>query len=196
MTPEPSGETGKEDKRRITRLVIKAKHGDTDAIAQLYECYRLAIYRYLYYRTGDSQTAEDLTSDVFLRMINGLANYRLRDVSFQAWLFQIARNLLNDHYRKQNVRNHVQLEENIMEDPQAAPGRPVERTLNSVTLHNALDLLSDEQRDVIVMRFITGLPISEVAETLNKSEDAVKGLQRRALANLRDVLSDWEINYA
>lgn len=83
-----------------------------------------------------------------------------------------------------------------MEDPQATRARPVEHSLNSVTLHNALDLLNDEQRDVIVMRFITGLPISEVAQTLHKSEDAVKGLQRRALANLRDVLSDWEITYA
>lgn len=186
----------KEEARRVTHLVIKAKQGDTNAIGALYECFRLAIYRYLYYRTGDPQTADDLTSEVFLRMINGLATYRLQDVSFQAWLFQIAHNLLNDHYRKMSVRNHVQLEENIMEDPQATRARPVEHSLNSVTLHNALDLLNDEQRDVIVMRFITGLPISEVAQTLHKSEDAVKGLQRRALANLRDVLSDWEITYA
>lgn len=185
-----------EEARRITRLVIKAKGGDTNAIGELYETFRLAIYRYLYYRTGDPQTADDLTSEVFLRMINALTNYRLQDVSFQAWLFQIAHNLLNDHYRKMSIRNHVQLEENIMEDPQATRSRPVEHSLNSVTLHNALDLLSGEQRDVIVMRFITGLPISEVAQTLNKSEDAVKGLQRRALANLRDVLSDWEVNYA
>lgn len=194
--PTPSHDPDKEEARRITQLVIKAQRGDTNAIGDLYECFRLGIYRYLYYRTGDPQTAEDLTSEVFLRMINALANYRLQDVSFQAWLFQIARNLLNDHYRKMSVRNNVQLEENVMEDLQATRTRPVEHSLNSVTLHNALDLLSGEQRDVVVMRFITGLPISEVAQTLNKSEDAVKGLQRRALANLRDVLSDWEINYA
>ncbi len=82
-----------------------------------------------------------------------------------------------------------------MEDPQSQRSRPVEHTLNSVTLQKALELLSVDQRDVIVMRFITGLPISEVAQTLHKSEDAVKALQRRALVTLREVLSDWEVNY-
>lgn len=184
------------DMRRITHLIHCAQQGDSNAIGELYECHRLAIFRYLYYRTGDTQTADDLTSEVFLRMIRALSGYRQREVSFQAWLFQIAHNLLNDHYRKMNVRNHVQLEENIVEDPQTTRSRPVEHSLNSVTLQKALDLLSGEQRDVIVMRFVAGMPIAEVAQSLHKSEDAVKGLQRRALANLRDVLSDWEINYA
>ncbi len=177
-------------------VIIRAIQGDTDAIGELYECHRLGIFRYLYYRTGDAQIAEDLTSEVFLRMIRSLSGYRLQDVAFQAWLFQIAHNLLNDHYRKMNVRHDVQLEENVMEHPQAPPSRPVEHSLNSVTLQKALDLLSVEQRDVIVLRFITGLTIAEVAQALHKSEDAVKGLQRRALATLREVLTDWEVSYA
>ncbi len=177
-------------------LILRAKQGNTDAIGELYECHRLGIFRYLYYRTGDAQVAEDLTSEVFLRMIRALSGYRWQDVPFQAWLFQIAHNLLNDHYRKMNVRRDVQLEENVMEDPQEPPSRPVEHSLNSVTLQKALDLLSIEQRDVIVMRFITGLTIAEVAQALHKSEDAVKALQRRALAKLREVLTDWEVSYA
>ncbi len=177
-------------------LIIRAKQGDADAVGELYECHRLGVYRYFFYRTGDAHTADDLTSEVFLRMIHSLSGYRLQGVAFQAWLFQIARNLLNDHYRKMSVRNHVQLEENIMEDPQSPPSRPVEHSLNSMTLQKALEQLSIDQRDVIVMRFITGMPISEVAQALHKSEDAVKGLQRRALTTLRDVLADWEVNYA
>lgn len=184
------------DLHNVTRLIVRAKQGDSDAVGGLYELHRLGIYRYLYYRTGDPQTADDLTSDVFLRMIRALGGYRIEEVSFQAWLFQIARNLLNDHYRKMSVRNHVQSEENLMENPQATMPRPVERSLNSVTLQRALDQLSEEQRDVILMRFVSGMAISEVAQALNRSEDAVKGLQRRALANLRDVLTDWEIQYA
>lgn len=178
-----------------TRLIIRATQGDTDAIGALYEQHRTSIFRYMYYRTGDSQAADDLTSEVFLRMIHALSGYQVKDVSFKAWLFQIAHNLLNDHYRKMSVRKDVQLEENLMETPQTIRLRPVERTLNSVTLRNALDRLSGEQRDVIVMRFVSGMPISDVAQALNRSEDAVKGLQRRALANLRNVLDDWEINY-
>ncbi len=177
-------------------LINRAKQGNTDAIGELYECHRLGIYRYFYYRTGDIQVADDLTSETFLRMIHSISGYRFQGVAFQAWLFQIAHNLLNDHYRKMGVRNDTQLEENIMEDPHVPSSRPVEHTLNSMTLQKALNQLSVDQRDVIVMRFITGMPISEVAQALHKSEDAVKGLQRRALATLRDVLADWEVLYA
>ena len=183
------------DPQRIAQLVSNAQRGDSDAIGELYECLRLGVFRYLYYRTGDVQIAEDLTSEVFIRMIRALAGYRQYEVAFQAWLFQIAHNLLNDHYRKMSVRNDVQLEESIMEDPSNSRARPVEHMLNKVTLQQALKQLSDDQRDVIALRFISGMPISQVAQTLNKSEDAVKGLQRRALAALRDVLSEREINY-
>ena len=177
-------------------LIQCAKQGDSQAIGELYETHRLGVYRYLYYRTGDQQVADDLTSEVFYRMIRALSGYQLQDVTFKAWLFQIAHNLLSDHYRKINIRNNVQLEENLVEDPQNIRSRPVEHSLNSVTLQKALELLSSEQRDVVVMRFITGMPIAEVAQALHKSEDAVKGLQRRALTQLKNVLVDWEIHYA
>ena len=84
----------------------------------------------------------------------------------------------------------------MIDNPDSGRPRPVEHSLNSVILQKALEMLSGEQRDVIVMRFITGMSIAEVARSLHKSEDAVKGLQRRALSNLRSVLSDWEIHYA
>jgi RNA polymerase sigma-70 factor, ECF subfamily len=184
------------DLQSITHLIVKAKQGDTNAVGELYECHRLNVYRYLYYRTGDTQVADDLTSEVFLRMIRSLPGYQLQEASFLAWLFQIAHNLLYDHFRKANIRNHVHLEENYMEDPLNPRTRPIERTLNNVTLQKALEKLSGDQRDVIVLRFITGMPIAQVASTLHKSEDAVKGLQRRALITLRNVLTDWEIHYA
>ncbi|NLG95931.1 MAG: sigma-70 family RNA polymerase sigma factor [Chloroflexi bacterium] len=185
------------DTQTVTCIIERARQGDTEAYGELYECHRLGIFRYLYYRTGDTQVADDLTSEVFLRMIQALPGFEQREVGFQAWLFQIAQNILNDHYRKMSVRNDVQLEDTILDNHQTlARSRPVERTLNSVTLNQAINRLSGEQRDVIVLRFISGMPISQVAQTLNKSEDAVKGLQRRALMTLREVLSDWEIHYA
>lgn len=185
------------DKQNVTCIIERARQGDSEAYGELYECYRLGVFRYLYYRTGDTQVADDLTSEVFLRMIQALPGFEQREVGFQAWLFQIAQNILNDHYRKMSVRNDVQLEDTILNNHQTlARSRPVEHSLNSVTLNQAINRLSGEQRDVIVLRFISGMPISQVAQTLNKSEDAVKGLQRRALMTLRDVLSDWEIHYA
>lgn len=180
-----------------TDLINRARNGgDAEAIGTLYEMYRVSIYRYLFYRTGDAQAADDLTSEVFLRMIAALAGYRIQGVSFQAWLFQIAHNLLIDHYRKMSHRDDVELEDAMMTDTATTIPQNVERSLTSVTLRQALNRLSSEQRDVIVLRFVAGMPIAEVAQTLNKSEDAIKGLQRRGLLALREVLSDWEVLYA
>jgi RNA polymerase sigma-70 factor (ECF subfamily) len=128
-------------------------------------------------------------------MIRSLSSYRQQEVAFLAWLFQIAHNLLTDHYRKMSYRNHLQLEDQQMVQPESASQPHGEAQLNSLALRQALARLNDEQRDVIVMRFVTGMPIAEVAQALNKSEDAVKGLQRRGLSALRDVLSDWEVQY-
>ncbi len=184
------------DHQQTLRLIQKSKQGDASATGELYQNHRLGIFRYLFYRTGDTQTADDLTSEVFLRMVRFLPAFQTQDAQFRAWLFQIARNVLHDHYRKTNGRGEIHLDENTADPPTLSQPRPVERSLNSVTLQQALEMLSGEQRDVVVMRFVTGLSIAEVARALNKSEDAVKGLQRRALSNLRSVLTDWEIYYA
>lgn len=177
-----------------TELITRAQKGDLDVIASLYEGYHLSIFRYLYYRVGDVQTAEDLTSEVFERMMRFIAGFKPPSATFQAWLFQIARNLATDHFRKSDVRDHLVLEETMTAD-NIDLDRTVDRRLTSETLKQALHRLTDEQRDVILMRFIAGMPISETAQALDKSEDAVKGLQRRALMSLRKILSDWEVSY-
>jgi RNA polymerase sigma-70 factor (ECF subfamily) len=163
-------------------------------IAELYERYRLSIFRYLYYKVGDPHTAEDLASEVFVRMIAALPGYQPKAIAFQAWLFQIARNLAIDHYRKGKLRDHLQLEENLVagEDD---PVNTFEQGLTSNVLKKALTKLPDEQRDVIVMRFVSGMPIGEVAQSLHKSENSIKGLQRRGLIALREILTEWEVIY-
>lgn len=177
-----------------TELIRRAQQGDTKMISDLYEHYHLSVFRYLYYRVGDQQTAEDLTSEVFVRMLRFLSGFKPPSSSFQAWLFQIARNLSTDHYRKMSVRKHVPLEENLIAES-VDLDETVQNTLTSEKLQQALAALKDEQRDVILLRFVAGLPIAEVAQSLNKSEDAVKGLQRRALTALREKLTQWEITY-
>jgi RNA polymerase sigma-70 factor, ECF subfamily len=175
-------------------FITRAQKGDTQVIGMLYEQYHPGIFRYLYYRVGDQQTAEDLTSEVFLRMLRFLPAYRSQNVAFQAWLFQIARNLAIDHHRQMLVRNPVRLEEDLIagnDDPAVA----TEHGLTSQSLRRALSRLTEEQRDVIVMRFVSAMPIAEVAQTLHKSEAAIKGLQRRALVALRETLNEWEIVY-
>ncbi len=176
-------------------LVQRARQGDTEAIGDLYQQFHLSVFRYLYYRTGDAHTAEDLTSEVFIRMIRSLPGYQPQEVPFLAWLFQIARNLAIDHYRRTSKDNLVPLEE-TMPAAQYDLTKTVDHRLSSQTLMQALDHLSEDQRDVVVLRFIAGMPIAEVAQSLSKSEDAIKGLQRRALIALRQILVQWEISYA
>ncbi|HEY5668871.1 MAG TPA: sigma-70 family RNA polymerase sigma factor [Anaerolineales bacterium] len=175
--------------------IARAQQGDSATISDLYDRYRLSVYRYLYYKVGDLHAAEDLTSEVFLRMIRSLNSYRPQNSSFEAWLFQIARNLAIDHYRQKNTRGHLSLEEHMIHDTDD-PDQKYDRSLTSDLLLKALSRLSEVQRDVIVLRFVNGLPITQVAQTLHKSEDAVKGLQRRALGSLREILTEWEVTYA
>jgi len=175
-------------------LIQRAQQGEPDVVGALYERYQRGIFRFLYYRVGDQQTAEDLTSEVFLRMIEKISNYSDRKLSFQSWLFQIARNLSIDHYRKMNVQKNVQLEDDFAEQ-RDGPLELIAHELTSEKLYRALVKLPENQRDVIVMRFIVGMPIGEVAQTLHKSNDSIKGLQRRALLALRDILVEWEVTY-
>ena len=177
-----------------TEQIRKAQNGDEAMISALYQRYHQSVFRYLYFRLADQQTAEDLTSEVFVRMLRFLGGFQPPSASFQAWLFQIARNLVTDHFRRMGIREDIELEEDMIavhDDPADA----VERGLTSETLRRALKKLNDDQRDVIILRFVAGMPLGEVAESLNKSEDAIKGLQRRALIALRQILADWEVAY-
>lgn len=175
-------------------FIALARSGDSHVITAIYEQHRLGIFRYLYYRVGDVQAAEDMTSEVFLRMIGALDSYRPQRAGFEAWLYQIARNLSIDHYRKASIRDHVPLEDDLIGEYQDVD-KAVERNLNHEHLRRALAKLTDVQRDVIILRFVNGLPISVVAQTLHKSEDSIKSLQRRALVALREILTEWEVNY-
>ena len=174
--------------------IKKAQRGDPIVLGELFERYHRGIFRYLYYRVGDAHVAEDLTSEVFLRVLAALPGYRPQGASLQAWIFQIARNLSIDHYRRSNHRQEMELGEHIpVQSPD--PLKLVEQGLTAEKLYQALTLLPDSQRDVLILRFINGMPIGDVAQTLDKSEDAIKGLQRRALTALRDRLTEWEVVY-
>ena len=175
-------------------LIRRAQEGEPSVVGELYEHYQRGIYRYLFYRVGDMQTAEDLTSEVFLRMIEKLPNYSGHSLTFKAWLFQIARNLSIDHYRRMNIRKDVQLADDYPEGGDE-PLEMITKDLTSEKLYHALVELPDNQRDVIIMRFVVGMPVREVAQSLHKSENSVKGLQRRALMSLRDILIKWEVAY-
>lgn len=172
-------------------LIERARHGSPDAVTALYDEHHAAIFRYLYYRLNDLGTAEDLTGDVFLRMIQSLPSFQGSPTGLRAWLYQIARNLSIDHLRR--LRTHPA--ESIREDTEALddpPEQVIESNLESNQLIQALSRLNDEQKDVILLRFVSQLSLAETAQTLHKSEDAVKGLQRRALQTMREAIKQRE----
>ena len=176
-------------------LLLRARYGDPGAFELFYERHHKGVFRYLYYRLGNIQAAEDMAAETFLRLISALPNYRPLGMSPQAWVYQIARNLSIDHFRHNRIHEEMALEEQTLSDDDDPPAE-AEKHLNQVVLQKALDQLGEDQREVIVLRFISGLHLAETAQTLNRSEDAVKGLQHRALMALRKILSDGEVGYA
>jgi RNA polymerase sigma-70 factor (ECF subfamily) len=179
----------------VTAAVIKrAQSGDTTALTDLYEHYKSDVYRYLYYRVGRPQLAEDLTTEVFIRVMEHLPRYQPRRVPFRAWLLQIARNLAIDHARKLAVRHHVDLDEDMAADLDG-PETAVARTLITEHLQHALHRLTADQCDVVILRFVAEMPIKEVAETLRKSESAVKALQARGLEALQQILTPQRVTH-
>jgi RNA polymerase sigma-70 factor (ECF subfamily) len=176
-----------------TRVTIaRARAGEEAALIELYEWYKPRIQRFLYYRTRDRHAAEDLTTEVFLRMLQNLPSFQFQGTPFQAWLFQIARNLVVDDFRKQSVRNHEPIDEALAAN-QEPPEEIAQGRILRTELQNALLELTDGQLDVITLRFIAGQSIADVAQALEKSESAVKSLQARGLKALEQRLAAREV---
>jgi RNA polymerase sigma-70 factor (ECF subfamily) len=168
-------------------IVRRAQSWDNDAIRQLYEKYFPKIYNYAFMQMGDVQAAEDLASDVMLKMIESIQKYTFRGLPFGAWVFRIARNRLIDLHRRRKRRGEVDLSETLS-TALANPQVLAERALERGQLQIALKHLTDEQRQVIVLKFIEGFDNRSVGKIMGRGEGAIKSLQHRALGALRRVL--------
>jgi RNA polymerase sigma-70 factor (ECF subfamily) len=174
----------------IRLLVQCAQAGDQAALSKLYEQLAPQIYRYVYYRVGaDTQLAEDLTEDVFVRVLQKIGDYEDRGLPFVAWLYRIDHNRLTDHFRRQAVSASVPIDDHY-DLPDAAAGQALDSLLTSGVLTEALQKLTTDQRSVIVLRFLQGASVLETAQITGKTEDSVKKLQMRGLVALRRALGD------
>ena len=172
-------------------LVRRAQQYEEAALEALYQVYYPKVYNYAFLQMGDVQAAEDLASDVMLRMIESLKGYRFKGLPFGAWVFRIARNRLIDLHRRRRRRGEVDLSETLsssLANPQALAERALERGQLQVVLKH----LTYEQRQVIVLKFIEGFDNRSVGRIMGRSEGAIKSLQHRALASLRRVLYQEE----
>jgi RNA polymerase sigma-70 factor (ECF subfamily) len=182
--PEPPDESG-----RIRALVELAQGGDTEAFGQLYDRYVTGVFRYVYFRVGSTQLAEDLTAETFLRALRSLHTFQWKGKDFAAWLTTIARNLINDHFKSRRVRSEFSTDAfPDRADARRGPDEDVLASLSNEALMRAVASLPDDQRDCVLMRFVQELSIAETAQVLGRSEGAIKQLQLRAVRSLAKIL--------
>lgn len=164
-------------------LLARARQLDPEALAAVHDSYYPAVYRYIRYRVSDDTAAEDLTSEVFTRLLTALRDRNAPQNTLQGWLFGVAARVVSDHHRQHYRKPQVALVESLasLDD---TPGQAFEALMSREALHAALAELNDDQQRVLALRFGSDLPIREVAALMGKTEGAVKQLQARAVAAL------------
>lgn len=172
-----------------TRLYERAKAFDPVALEAIYDRYSGKIYNYIFHRVGDPDMAEDLTALTFTKMLEAIRSGRAWRTSFSGWLYRIAHNLVIDHYRRRGRVQQVSLDVGLpLHAEGEEPFQAAYRALQHEALRAAINKLTEDQAAVIIMRFLEGYSIAEVAKALGKTEGAVKALQFRAVERLRRLM--------
>ena len=173
----------------IMRLVEKAQDGDSESFGRLYDHYSDTVYRYIYYRVGSRATAEDLTSETFLRALRRIGTFTWQGRDFGAWLVTIARNLVADHFKSSRFRLEVTTGEMLdSNECERSPEDTVLESLSNAALLDAVHRLNPQQRECVTLRFLQGLSVAETARIMGKNEGAIKTLQYRAVRTLARLL--------
>ncbi len=179
-----------QDPTREKELVRKAQQGDEDAFGALYQLHAPHIYRFLVANLGNRQEAEDLTTEIFLRVWRAMPEYQESGFPFKSFLFRVARNLLIDVYRSRGrTEMHLSLEETGLDELLPDPDQLLPETGQYEALHRALMSVREDYREVLVYRFLNDLSVEEIAQIMNRSTGAVRVLQHRALAAIRKALT-------
>jgi RNA polymerase sigma-70 factor (ECF subfamily) len=173
----------------IMALVERAQDGDGEAFGQLYDHYADTVYRYIYYRVGGRATAEDLTSETFLRALRRIGTFTWQGRDFGAWLVTIARNLVADHFKSSRFRLEVTTGEMLDSNQvEPSPEESVLESLSNAALLEAVRRLNPQQQECVTLRFLQGLSVAETARIMGKNEGAIKTLQYRAVRTLARLL--------
>ena len=175
----------------IDSWVRRAQSGDASAIEVLYQQHVEPIYRYIFYRVSSQHDAEDLTAEVFVRMVEGLPNYRFTGAPFEAWLYRIASARVIDFHRRQRRRPESDLSESLA-DSSTHPEDQIQRTQEIEMLRGVLRQLSDDEQTLLILRFVEHRSHNDAAEIMGKTPTAVKAMQHRALIRLATLLGSEE----
>ncbi len=181
-----SSQNPSEFKDILESLITKAKAGQQDSLAELYDWYFKKIYRFIFYRVGHKEVAEDLTEDVFVKAFAKISSVS-NNSSFEGWLYQIARNTVIDYYREKKmiialdeVENTLEYESNIIDVLSLQEQQKI--------FLKYLKQLTDEQQLVIKLKFLENLDNPEIAAILDKTEGAIRVIQHRAIQKLQELI--------
>jgi RNA polymerase sigma-70 factor (TIGR02952 family) len=172
-------------------LVHRAQAGDAEAFGELYDHYVTMVHRYVYHRVGDRATAEDVTSETFVRALRRIDSLSFQGRDVGAWLVTIARNIIRDQVKSSRFRLEVTTAD--MRDADRATDGPEDAVVQHLTNQQLLECvqqLGSEQQECIVLRFLHGLSVSETAEIMGKKDGAIKALQHRAVRRLAGLLPE------
>ncbi len=185
-------------------LMMRYQQGEVRAFEILLQRHRKPIYNFIFRFVGSRELAEDLMQDTFLRVIKGAANYK-RKAKFTTWLYTIARNLCVDQSRRKKHRRHKSLDapfkggdENsgtlldvVPSNEMASDRKTVSRELHQ-KMHSAISKLSEQQREVFLMREFLDMPFKQIADVVGVPENTVKSRMRYALEKLRLELDEYK----
>ncbi|WP_433530027.1 ECF subfamily RNA polymerase sigma factor, BldN family [Micromonospora sp. CA-263727] len=188
--PDPS-----DPATEVWGLVERAQAGEAEAFGLIYDRYVDTVFRFVYFRVGNRQLAEDLTSDTFLRALKRIGSVTWQGRDLGAWLVTIARNLVADHFKSGRYRLEVTTGDVLDADredrgPEGSPEAAVVEHITNVALLTAVKRLNPEQQECIVLRFLQGFSVAETARAMGKNEGAIKALQYRAVRALARLLPD------
>nr|WP_203902134.1 sigma-70 family RNA polymerase sigma factor [Virgisporangium aliadipatigenens] len=188
--PDPSDAAAE-----VWGLVERAQAGDAEAFGKIYDRYLDTVFRFIYFRVGNRQLAEDLTADTFLRALKRIGSFTWQGRDPGAWLVTIARNLVADHFKSGRYRLEVTTGDVLDADredrgPEGSPEAAVVDHITNVALLTAVKQLNPEQQECIVLRFLHGFSVAETAQAMGKNEGAIKALQYRAVRALARLLPE------
>ena len=186
--PDPADATAE-----VRVLVERVQAGEAEAFGLIYDRYIDVIFRFIYFRVGNRQLAEDLTSETFLRALTRIGSFTWQGRDLGAWLVTIARNLVADHFKSGRYRLEVTTDDVLDTDredrgPEGSPEAAVVAYTTNVALLGAVKRLNPEQQECIVLRFLQGFSVAETAQAMGKNEGAIKALQYRAVRALARLL--------
>jgi RNA polymerase sigma-70 factor (ECF subfamily) len=176
------------DTKTEKALIEKAKN-DMDSFAKLYDLYVDDVFRFVYFRIGHKEEAEDITARTFEKAIKSIKKFKWKGYSFKTWLYVIAKNIVIDNFKAKKITISI---EQLNFDTKDEESRSVE-DITEIRVYReemmkALENLSDEYKEILILRYIEELSIKEVMEITGKTMDAVKSLTKRALKRLKEVI--------